>query len=215
MRKGTLLAIVLMVSASGVLADDLLPPSWRPEIPANFDGKTLQIWEFDTPGSPGVPIAPEVDFNEYGDPTAMVMGAMPFAMYKSTDLGETGVWKTEDYIELYIPNAPEMNPEKKVRLQLTWWADGDPEIYVVPGGGMVTDEVPVTTGTLLPTGYYHSVIDYTIEPNPPFEFIYIMPRNCTLYVSEIVVDTWCVPEPASMALMGIGGLAAVMRRRRK
>ena len=204
-----------MVSASGALADDLLPPTWRGDPTVEGDGKTLQIWEFDESGSPGVPIAPEVDLNEYGDPTATVWGCMPYSMYKSTDLGEIGVWKTEDFIELYIPNAPESNPEKKVRLQLTWWADGEPDIYVVPNGALVTETVPVTVGTLLPTGYYHSVIDYTIAPNPVEERFFIVPRNCTLYVSEIVVDTWCVPEPASMALMGIAGLAVVIRRRRK
>ncbi len=31
-------------------------------------------------------------------------------------------------------------------------------------------------------------------------------------VDELVIDTWCVPEPSALALLIIGGLLAVRRR---
>ena len=53
-----------------------------------------------------------------------------------------------------------------------------------------------------------------IEPNPNEESIQIKPRDCTIYIDEIVIDTICIPEPASMAmLLGTSGLLAFIRRR--
>ena len=48
-----------------------------------------------------------------------------------------------------------------------------------------------------------------IEPNPAFEIVRI---DGAVMVDEIVIDTICIPEPASLALLGLGGLALMRRR---
>ena len=206
MVKRVGLAAVLVVSALGVtaLGADLYPPGWRDADPA----KTLQIWEFNTPLNP---TAADVDLNPNGVPVATVTGALPKTRWKATDLGATGVWVTEDFVELYIPNTPIQNPEKLIRLQITWWADGEPELLILPPAATVD----LFNSELLPGGYTHSTYDIVLPINPPEEIIYILPKNCTVFIDEIVVDTWCVPEPATVAALAAGGLLLVVRRRRR
>ena len=52
----------------------------------------------------------------------------------------------------------------------------------------------------------------TIEPNPTSEMITITVPYCTV-IDQIVVDTICIPEPASMALLALGSVFLLRRRR--
>ena len=58
-------------------------------------------------------------------------------------------------------------------------------------------------------------------PNPSEEWFALYARDDSgstpwypTYIDQVVIDTWCVPEPTSLALLSIGGLA-MMRGRRK
>ena len=46
-----------------------------------------------------------------------------------------------------------------------------------------------------------------------FEEIWIRPAECTTYIDELVIDTICVPEPATIFLLGLGGMALLRKRR--
>ena len=61
------------------------------------------------------------------------------------------------------------------------------------------------------SGWYESTYTWEIYPNPFDEWFTIAGD---ILVDEIVIDTWCIPEPATLALLLIGGLA-LLRRRRK
>jgi len=199
------LALVgILFSVTAVYAEDYNPPTWR-----GNDRTTYQRWEFGTDTNPA---SPEVDYdNSLGMPTASITGSYPYTQYKETYLGETGVWRFEDYISIEIQNWPDPLDYKEIWLQMTFYADGgvNPDVSTQPTAGSVEVVEKTENGD-----YWNITYDIIIEPNPESETIYIQPSGCTLYISEIVIDTICTPEPLTIGLLGFGGLMLIRRRKR-
>jgi len=198
-----LLAVVF--ASTSAWADDIFPPDWRTDPPGQ-GFTTLQSWEFGTDDNP---TAPDEDFNFFGDPLATVIGDSPFADWLDEDRGHFGAWRIEDWMQLDIPNNPEPNDVKHVWVQVTYSASNgsNPEILSLPGYSSIV----LVEKTQLDDSYWHGTWDITIEPNPDSETLVLMPRDCTLYVDEVVVDTICIPEPAGLMMLAVLGLAS--RRR--
>ena len=203
-----LAAILVSVGFSGVFADDLYPPLWRGD-----PGSTFQMWEFLTPDPNAVP---DVWDNIYGMPIAEVT---PGTGQEWWDIygDRQGVWPLSGTIEVPINNQPLPLPYKDILVQLTWSQQVSTSIPVV------WDLVSGVQGTLVneidlgPTGepygdgtWYHSTYLIHLEPNPDFEIVKI---DGTIMVDELVIDTICFPEPASLGLLALGGLAMLRRRR--
>jgi hypothetical protein len=57
---------------------------------------------------------------------------------------------------------------------------------------------------------------FRIEPNPAHEQIVITSDPVWgSVIDQVVVDTYCVPEPASVGLVVLGALAVLARMRRR
>lgn len=213
------LAILLPVTA---YADDFNPPSWR-----GNPGTTIVQYEFFddlTEGGtiPQGPYFPDYDFvfNPYGDPSIEIIPG-PGAGWLPSVPGSQGEgwWNLSGDLWLDIPNRPETSPFKQIWIQLTWQeqAPGNrPFVQVKPEGGEYTQEttIPLVETKIYDGGVtgldiYHTVFHLDIIPNPMSEIIHIFGG---VNVDELVVDTWCVPEPMSMSLLGLGGL--LLRRRK-
>jgi len=194
-------AAIIAMLAPSVCADDLNPPFWRGD-----PGTTLQMWEFGTAANP---TPPDVVANPYGDPLLTVAGNFPYTLWKATDFGHQGVWRFEDWMILEIPNNPEPNDHKYIWMQITYSSGygHDPELFTLPPEASI---MPISK-VQLDDYYWHGTYVITITPNCAFETIYIEPRDCTAYIDEIVVDTICIPEPASLLLLAVAGL--FLRRR--
>lgn len=209
MRKAIFAGMLLLAGVAGAtltgLATDRVEPVWRGQ-----DGTTLQAWSFDTPDNPGLVT---LDENPYGTPDAEAVGSN--VSWMASDNGHTGVWRifSNDYLLLYLPNTQVTSADsyKEIWLQITYSAgsiDRYPQIQTLPEYA----SLEVVQSTIIDNLYYHDIFHIVLKPNPTEEWIAILPRDCTVYIDEIVVDTVCVPEPATMLILGLG---VVLLRKRK
>lgn len=125
---------------------------------------------------------------------------------------------------LYLPNFPG-GPLKEVQVQVTYYTDDNwnPVVipYVVPSTGELK-ALSLVDFVEHADGWVTDIWSASLEPNPGYEYIdfYAVDYATTqqkwypAYIDQVVVDTQCVPEPAALALLAAGALAALLRRRR-
>jgi len=203
MRYLSILTVVCFATAA--LAEDLVPPPWRGE-----PDTTFQHWTFDTDQSSGGggtgQWIPEVADNPYGQPDIDTFWGDETWLQDYE--GRFGVMRmSSNIMYINLPNVPEQNDWKIVWLQTTW--RDDPVIWTFsdPAASDIFDRGTIDLGN----GWSHTTTEIWIPDNPDFETIGLNNSIGTTYFDQIVVDTICIPEPASLLLLGF---AAVLFRRR-
>lgn len=203
MKLLTTLALLGLI-ASAAAAEDLNPPTWR-----GLEGTTMQAWEFYTNANPATP---EIDNNPYGVPSAEIIDALPLVHHKDSYWQRDGVWRVDEMLVLSIPNTQNTGPEtwKEIIFQITYNGAGwEPYMALDPA----ETSMDMIDQVVLDENWTHETYRMVLQPNPTSEDIYVMPTFCTLYVDEIVVDTRCVPEPASLSVLGAGALLLLRRKK--
>jgi hypothetical protein len=188
----SLLVIFSFIYAGNTCAEDVSPPDWRDN---GEEGLTFQHWDFTDP----INWAPEVCSNVFGEPLTDIMGGVwTNGLQHPTDptgMPATGWYFPEDGsgIILVIRNRPEETMFKVIRLQIT--STKAPKIGITSDSGTTASNIfsqPIQHGG---TPYYTYISDWILRPNPEYEVITITFPFDTI-LEEIVVDTWCTPEPA-------------------
>jgi hypothetical protein len=192
--------------------------------PTALGNWTYQAWTFDNGNNPA---APEIDDNIYGDPTATITvtgescGAPP-GWYQSF-LGRDGVWASElTTATLVIPNSPVTgaNTYKDIWLEMGYRTILLEDTVVTANiPGLVVEKLEET---ITPTrdmygyldGWYKLNVHWRIYPNPLEETIFLSVKDSGADIDYITVSTVCIPEPASLCLLGLGALVSVFSRKR-
>jgi len=191
---------------------------------AAYATTTSQIWYFNT--NDVMPV-PDVVNNDYGDPLMRIDHGTGTG-FDETISGRTGVWSLSGEIDVIIPNSPVLNPYKKITINLIWAPGGvdpfmpDQPLVGVVGLDVPEDAVPVDEPVMeivsiindpfAGTPWVLSIYEIIIRPNPPKEWIAI---KGDILVDELGIRTECVPEPATVGLLGLGGLALLRSRRKR
>ena len=207
MKRLILAALVIGLIAPAIAsADDYNPPAWR-------YGENTTYAEWSTWIDMGGVYYADYEFNNSGNGYAELSTAAPTAEVVSysgrDDVLHVQDWDDYEGIDINIPNYDTPNPYKEVHLQVVWHWDGFPGYAIDPAGNIIHSELNVDLGD----GWYYDYIVWRLEPNPTEETITLTNEWGDLFIGQIVVDTICAPEPASLALLAIGGLAVIRRKR--
>ena len=173
-----------------------------------FANTTHHIWYFD---SPDVSPAPDVTENPTGIPAAEML-VTPGPQGGHVD----GAWELSGEMDIIVHNDPTLRDYKLIDIMLTW-KPGDLDSFLpkMPGilvsaDGMTRSEMDVVHDPIADM-WTLSTYHITIWPNPEREWIAI---KGNIIVDELDIKTQCIPEPATMGLLGLGSLA-LLRYRRK
>ena len=202
-------AVVFGGLVASVKADDIYNPPWQ----RGSAGTTWEGWTFTTGDLTSTP--DEGYNNIYGTPSATInAGTSQWSYYYHNHIG---VWTlgAGNNISLDIPNTPfSLTDDKYVWTQITWQSDnnGVPVVTVAGNLSILVSSQPQPNGWV--TGLYETVLPY----NPSSEGVVISGSlpGTTFDLGEVFIDTQCIPEPSSLALLavGAGSLLVASRKRR-
>jgi hypothetical protein len=196
--------VILMIGASSATGRDVNDPPWDASLP----NQTSQAWEFDLHPGP----TPVLDENDYGVAELTVFSGTYPDIVPGPDGDPITTWHIgpEGGLSIYIPNNPDPNLQKLIFWQIT--SDK------APGPSGPTSNPPGTNSYPYPHTQWPNSNWYTynglitIPYNPPEEWIYFdFPESTN--IEEVVIDTICIPEPAALSLLVLGGMIALRHRR--
>lgn len=212
MKCALALLAAFLLFAPAAVADYLNPPPWTDPGYVTYQG-----WEFETN------LLPTTVNNPFGAPT--MTSDYGSEMRIPSFEGRDGVmyfdgWN-DDWIYIDVPNADNMNPRKEIWMQIVYFAwDGFPGLdYYIDGWGNETTGFagqgiePTVLQSTANGAWVYEAVHWYIEPNPEGETITLASSFYEdMYIDQIHIDTICFPEPASLSLLLLGGLAVLRRR---
>jgi hypothetical protein len=193
---------VLAFASHTVLGDDLNPPSYR--------GDPLSVfseWQL----VPGSLILNQTQWNTVGL-APWILSPVPVSTQVLPDPASA-------IYDFQLPNWKDNMPIKYMRVQLSWENAPASPVNVfsqaIFANNSITGAIAfASTPTLNASGTgWYQYFDLTFQPNPEWERVQVtLPSGG--YLTQAVIDTVStVPEPATIAMLSLGGLVLRLRRR--
>jgi hypothetical protein len=192
------------------VAHTLIDPPW-----ASADGTTFQEWTFDDGDNPA---SPEVVRNDYGEAAALITAGDMGAGWMESLFGfgsQTGFWDlgSAGTMVFDIDNRPEALPYKEIWVQVTYFLDLSAAPTVEIPGATLLDTQTVVVEDVGMGGWFLDQSSWRIEPNPPHEQIVLTSDLMWgSVIDQVAIHTICVPEPTSIALLALSGIALLKRK---
>lgn len=210
------LSASLTVSIEAI-ADDVFIPEWR-----GSPGSTYQMWEFNDNLNPAFP---DTVYNPYGSGNPPAVANITLGSYASGWLQQlSGLGNKQGYwdigaegasIVLDIMNTPIANPYKDIWVQVTYFEDlTKAPIVDVPGATMwAAPQHQVVENVSTGGQWVVEMSQWRIYPNPDHEQIILTTDIMAgAVIDQIVIDTICIPEPGTIAVLLLAGIAMKKRR---
>jgi hypothetical protein len=198
------------VYATAALADNQFPPDYVGD-PLSYEAH----WDFNSQPNFGTGLPPDSEDATGGSGNETLYDGF------STHIDLSGDWSWDQNSSIYpngngsmgvnVVNWVDDEPEKRLRVQVYWTGLIAPTIDAVLGYDNGVQHPGVPVDDLTQPGIL--VEDWVIYPNPDWEQIVISVPGGT-GIGQIDVHTISLPEPASIAILAVGSLALLRRRRR-
>jgi hypothetical protein len=208
--------VAAMVLAAPALAfnplppDDVQPPTWR-----GLPNTTSEYWQFFSSTNWTQPDGSLSTNTGWLPSTHITIDSTNQWIPSDTASGRFGIWSLTGTMDVTVDNYPTQNLEKLMWVQVVWQPmSGVTNTGPILSGFQPQGTTPVAVGPVaLTNGWFETTYKWELFPNPAEES-FVLGGN--INVDQVIIDTWCIPEPSALLLATAGGgLLLVLRWRRQ